>query len=193
MDNRERILDAAQRLFGELGYRGTTTRRIADAAGVNEVTLFRHFGTKGELVREAVGRAGRTAEFPHLPRKSRDVREELVGWSRLQLAHLYSVRLMIRTVMGEAQERPELLDAARDRPLRVHAELSGYLARLQRRGLVAGDVDVRACAAMLIGALFSDAMGRDFMPEVFNYTMDEAPALYVDLLLRAIGGAERAV
>ncbi len=42
----DRILKAALDLFSEHGYTDVTTRRIASAAGVNEVTLFRLFGTK---------------------------------------------------------------------------------------------------------------------------------------------------
>jgi AcrR family transcriptional regulator len=43
---REQILDAAIRLFAQKGFRGTTTKEIALAAGVNEVTIFRHFANK---------------------------------------------------------------------------------------------------------------------------------------------------
>lgn len=43
------ILDAAGQLFSRWGYRGTTTRAIAEAAGVNEALLFRHFSTKEKL------------------------------------------------------------------------------------------------------------------------------------------------
>lgn len=41
-------------LFTELGYSGTTTRKIAEAAGINEVTLFRKFGTKENLFFKAL-------------------------------------------------------------------------------------------------------------------------------------------
>lgn len=43
---RERILDAALELFGAKGFVAATTREIAKKAGVNEVTVFRTFGTK---------------------------------------------------------------------------------------------------------------------------------------------------
>jgi len=48
-DIRQQILKTAIRLFAQKGFRGTTTREIALAAGVNEVTIFRHFASKQDL------------------------------------------------------------------------------------------------------------------------------------------------
>ncbi len=49
---RVRILQAAQRLFASLGFDGTTTRDLAQAAGVAEGTLFRHFSNKKAILVE---------------------------------------------------------------------------------------------------------------------------------------------
>ncbi len=49
---RARILAAAREIFARKGTRGTTTREVADRAGVNEATLFRHFGTKQTLLHD---------------------------------------------------------------------------------------------------------------------------------------------
>ncbi len=51
---RRLLLDAARSLFARRDYRSTTTREIADAAGVSEYLLFRHFGSKAGLFREAL-------------------------------------------------------------------------------------------------------------------------------------------
>ncbi|OBH31192.1 TetR family transcriptional regulator [Mycobacterium sp. E342] len=48
------LLDAARALFARQDYRGTTTREIAQAAGVTEHLLFRNFGSKAALFREAL-------------------------------------------------------------------------------------------------------------------------------------------
>jgi AcrR family transcriptional regulator len=53
-ESRQRILDAATQLFSARGYRRTSTRELADAAGVAETTLFRHCPTKARLFEEAV-------------------------------------------------------------------------------------------------------------------------------------------
>jgi AcrR family transcriptional regulator len=51
---RRLLLDAARTLFAERDYRSTTTREISEAAGVSEYLLFRHFGSKAGLFREAL-------------------------------------------------------------------------------------------------------------------------------------------
>jgi AcrR family transcriptional regulator len=51
---RRLLLDAARDLFARQDYRSTTTREIAEAAGVAEHLLFRNFGSKAALFREAL-------------------------------------------------------------------------------------------------------------------------------------------
>ena len=51
---RRLLLEAARDLFARRDYRSTTTREIAEAAGVSEYLLFRHFGSKAGLFREAL-------------------------------------------------------------------------------------------------------------------------------------------
>src|SRR3954466_8351143 len=52
---RERLLAAAARVYARVGLNGATTRGIAAEAGVNEVTLFRHFKSKDRLLAAVVG------------------------------------------------------------------------------------------------------------------------------------------
>ena len=48
-NRRQQIIDVAIQLFSQKGFRGTTTKEIALAAGVNEAIIFRHFATKRDL------------------------------------------------------------------------------------------------------------------------------------------------
>ena len=189
MDVREKLLHAALRVFEESGSRGATTRRIAAEAGVNEITLFRHFGSKGALLSEALQCAAtRRAGFT-LPEEPRDPEAELLEWSRSGLAHLRRSSSMIRVCMSELEQGPEMAACAGAAPRAVAAELERYLGRLRERGMADDDLDAEAAAAMLMGALFTDAMGRDMMPERYSYSEAEAPERYVRLFLRAIGAA----
>src|SRR5215207_6281921 len=110
IENRARILDAAARVYAEFGYRGATTRRIAVAAGVNEVTLFRTFGSKAALLDEAMRScaASAAAVGSALPAEPSDPEAELTHWAAGVLAHLRTQRSFIRKTMSELEERPEL-------------------------------------------------------------------------------------
>jgi AcrR family transcriptional regulator len=59
---RERIVTTASELFRERGIRGIGVDAIADAAATNKMTLYRHFGSKDELVCETLRRASEKAE-----------------------------------------------------------------------------------------------------------------------------------
>jgi AcrR family transcriptional regulator len=82
---RERILSAARDLFRKHGVRGVGVDAIAEAAETNKMTLYRHFGSKDDLIAAClreVGEAGLTwwdelkAEFPG------DPLGQLYGWVR---------------------------------------------------------------------------------------------------------------
>ena len=48
-ERRQQIIETAESLFSENGFRGTTTKKIADKAGISEAMVFKHFANKDEL------------------------------------------------------------------------------------------------------------------------------------------------
>ena len=48
-ERRQQILEVAMKLFSENGFVGTTTKKVAQSAGVSEATVFKHFANKEEL------------------------------------------------------------------------------------------------------------------------------------------------
>ena len=188
MASRQKLLAAAARIYGESGFRGATTRRIADEAGVNEVTLFRLFGSKSALIAEAIREHAPRGTPPHgLPDEPVDPERELSAWCDTQLTHLRAARSMIRKAMGEIEEHPEMGPCMSQGPQSAFHELRSYAQRLEP---VAGSIserDVRTAAAMLISALFADAMGREMMPDLYPQPESDAAALYARMFLRAIG------
>lgn len=59
---RERIIEMAQLLFRKHGIRGVGVDAIAEEAGTNKMTLYRHFGSKDELIAECLRETARTAD-----------------------------------------------------------------------------------------------------------------------------------
>ena len=188
MASRQKLLAAAARIYGESGFRGATTRRIADEAGVNEVTLFRLFGSKSALIAEALREhAPRAVDPVALPDEPVDPDHELSAWCQAQLTHLRASRSMIRKAMGEIEEHPEMAPCMSEGTQRAFHELRDYAQRLGGVGAGISEREVHAAATMLISALFADAMGREMMTALYPQPETDAAALYARIFLRAIG------
>lgn len=190
MDTRTAILNAAVQVFSQHGFRGSTTRRIADAASVNEVTIFRYFGSKEALLQEAIKGSEGCAFANPLPENPVDPAKELTSWCSAVISHVRDRSSMIRKCMSEIEERPELRDNAMEAPVRATNELCTYFGKLRDKGFTKDEFDANVAANMLIGSLFHDAMGREMMPEIYNKPVNEAPGKYANLILRAIGVRE---
>lgn len=191
MDTRSAILNAAVNVFSQHGFRGSTTRRIADAASVNEVTIFRYFGSKEALIQEAIKGSEGNAFTSPLPLEPLDPLDELTKWCSSVITHLRARGPMMRKCMSEIEERPELMGHATEAPTRATNELCAYLLKLKTKGLTNDDFDASAAATMLIGSLFHDAMGRKLMPDLFPKPSNKAPGKYAKLILRSIGVSVR--
>lgn len=193
MDTRTTILNAAAQVFAQHGFRGSTTRRIADAAAVNEVTIFRYFGSKDALLQEAISQSNGSQLANPLPATPVDPEAELTVWCATVIDHLRSRQAMIRKCMSEMEERPEMKSTTAATPIRVTNELCAYFRKLKSDGFTDDDFDASAAAAMIMGALFHDAMGREMMPDVYPKPANKAPQRYARLLLRAIGAGTSSV
>ena len=191
-DHRQRILHAAARVYAQHGWRGATTRRIAVEAGVNEVTLFRQFGSKDallDLLRHECARVEQDAPFPQEPV---DPEQELLDWVTVHHTALVGMRAIVRQMMGDAEEHPDAADCATHGPSAAMAHVREYVVRLRRHGWItesgeASPGEVRAAATMLMGAVFADGMNRDIMPTMFTQPVPETLRAYVRIFLRGVG------
>jgi AcrR family transcriptional regulator len=108
-DTRQRILRAAMKLFGQVGYAQASTRAIAEAAGVNEVTLFRHFGSKKNLLMactENFNAASFSGTFE--TQLSGDYAEDILRMARLQIKDTAEHMELLRLLISDAHHIPEL-------------------------------------------------------------------------------------
>src|SRR5207253_6008381 len=153
---RERIMEAFFRLAVERGIDSTSTRAVAEEAGVSELTLFRHFGDKATLVREAIRHAAPTerlraydpaidASTPEsaaagLGRCMRHLRDEAVR--RQDLFHL---------ALSEARRHPELKEELIVGPRQAVEVLQRALQ--QAAPQLRPEVDPRAAVTSLQGLL----------------------------------------
>ena len=108
-DPKNRILDAAQQLFARRGYAGTTTRDLAQSAGMAEGTLFRHFENKKAILIAVVTRGWVEVLTDLLTALSEMSSYKAVDQVlRHRMLHFHENADMLRVCFMEAQFHPEL-------------------------------------------------------------------------------------
>lgn len=186
MDFKQRILEAAAKVYAEVGYRGATTRRIAAMAGCNELTLFRHFGSKATLIHEAVACCGPESKLFPLPDVAVDPHAEISTWAKMHFDNIRTHAAMIRTTIGEIEEHPELVRPSDPYAL-AYEQLAAYVARLQAAGGADRSIDTMAASALLLNTLLLNGIMRDVMPALITNPPEVDLDNFVRLFLRGIG------
>jgi AcrR family transcriptional regulator len=110
-ETKQRILQAAQRLFAIRGYDGTTTRDLASAAGVAEGTIFRHFDNKKAILIEVATQGWVEILTDLLTELSEMGSYKAVAQvMRRRMMRMRENSDMMRVCFMEAQFHPELRD-----------------------------------------------------------------------------------
>lgn len=187
MISREKLLEAAARVYAEAGFRGSTTRRIAEEAGVNEITIFRLFGSKSALLAEAVRHFAPALSGHDLPLEPVHPERELTDWIVTRLQFFRSHASLIRKSLAEFEERPDLGAQTCEGCVRGQVELKKYANRVAARFGKGRAADLDAAVSMLIGAILGDAMAGDVMPGgVVARPVEEAAGAFARVFLRAL-------
>ncbi len=130
-ETRLRIFAAARTLYASKGSRGTTTREIADLAGVNEATVFRHFGTKQQLLSAMLDHYSSATNFPEaLERASHlaTVQEQLCVLGYAAVDALRKKEDLIKISMAEELVNPEGSHCAWRAPTEARRRLTEFFA-----------------------------------------------------------------
>lgn len=196
---RQKILKTAIRLFAQNGFRGTTTKEIALAAGVNEVTIFRHFATKQELYAAIL-----------------DIKSnERVVKSWVEALHPFAERcddkglflFVAKEILGHYERDPDFLC------LRLHSSLEGhelakqyreqqvcplfrflrdYIVKRQNEGAFR-DFNPDITVMSFIGSVYHHAIARHFREVDFIRLSQEDTAMaFVEIFLSGISVSREA-
>ncbi len=160
---RARLIEATRAVVRELGYAHASTRAIAQAAGVAEGTIYRHFPDKASLFLATVmeSHAPVIAWVASLPeRAGAGTVEENLADAAVRLASLRDQVLPLELAFAAdpelAVQRQRVMAAAGSSlPPGPPEAVAAYLAAEQRLGRVRSDVDPREAASLLLGILFA--------------------------------------
>ena len=166
LDTKERLLGATMKLVSEKGYLGATTREIAQEAGVSEITLFRHFGSKEKLFE---GMLGQYTFLPHL-KELRSRLDELPYEEALQivatrfLLMLKERKSFIKIMFSEVNHYPGKIRKVYNNTIdETRATLADYFMSLQKKRMlrnVSPEASARTFLSMLVAYFRSEEIMR---------------------------------
>src|SRR5271156_6873201 len=169
---RQKILKGALAAFSKKGIAGATTREIARLAKVNEVTLFRHFKNKDELLHQVVLKSSEQYEsvFEGAPMETtEDLRRTVEAHVAIYMRRLSANEEFVRTFYGEWKRHPELCRCLFVEPSKqVRQKFIHYLRTAQKKGVIRDDLDVTTAADALIGMLVVGILRRPFTDREYS-------------------------
>ena len=159
-DTRTRILAATKEVYETNGTRGTTTRLVAERAGVNEATIFRHFGSKQALLVAMREQSCGVAVFESvMAALSGDVARDLRTMADLLVERMRAQRsLMCISLAEDAAGEERMTDPEWRGPQRILQRLGDFFRIHAERGDVKGDP--HRLAVFFMGILFSYVVAR---------------------------------
>ncbi|CAN7655502.1 TetR/AcrR family transcriptional regulator [Paenibacillus sp. LjRoot153] len=187
LDNRAKLMQAAIDLMAEKGYKGVSTKEIAAAAGVSEMTLFRNFGSKQNLLDKAV-------DHYHYSIEMTKIFNEKVIWDLgsdlLMISQMYH-ELMVRNrklflIVLSDNELAEIREKAQKHPRKLLELLTNYFMDMQRKNkLVSTDAEMQAITFMWMnyGAFISQLFVSS---EITTKSKQDIMRSSIDLFVRAL-------
>jgi AcrR family transcriptional regulator len=185
---RERLLDAAVAVCAKHGFRGATTREIAAAAAVNEVTLFRHFGSKEKLIAAVVQRSVEAqVEALRATPPGESLEADLRQFAKCFHRLLYEQEPLIRALLGEIHQYP--LEARRlisEAALPLRERLHDSLKAAQQTGRVRADLELAPAIDFFTGTLLAEMLRRTGKSQRLAYSAESFLETAVQIFLGGI-------
>ncbi len=166
LNTKEHLLKATLKLISEKGYLGATTREIALEAGVTELTLFRHFGSKERLFEELL------KSHTFLP-MLKELLPELEGLSFEDALILISTRFllslkerksMVKIMYSEVTSYPVKIREVYNKFIdEMRTTLALYFESQQNHAIVRKNMSPDMAARVFLGILFSYFRSEEIM------------------------------
>lgn len=188
LTSNDKLLLAAIDLIAEKGYNSVTTMEIATAAGLSEKTLFRHFGSKQNLLEAAFDRYHYSEEMRKLFSEKLvwDLRTDLLLVSRTYHEIMNRNRKMIMISIKEDGNMPGFKEITKKHPLQFLEILTNYFSTMAEKGkLIRTNPEMQAFSFMMtnFGAFINDLDSRMNYPTV---SMETFITENVEIFTRAL-------
>jgi AcrR family transcriptional regulator len=196
---REQILETAVNLFSQRGFKGTTTKEIARAAGVSEAMVFRHFENKDALYEAILDTKGCQDGVRRFPWEENETLKKAIA-EKDDTGVFYNIALdalnkhqkdvaFMRLLFYSALEEHELAERFFHEFIeRVYQFIGGYIAERQQDGAFR-DVNPRIAVRSLLGMLIHHSLNNilwDKRRLLLNVSNEVAAKNFAEILLSGI-------
>ena len=198
-ERRLQILAIAVSLFSNRGFRGTTTKEIAQAAGVSEAMVFRHFATKEELYaaildhKACKGGKFEPAEMAADAILRKDDRGVFESLALGALNHHEKDPEFQRLLLHSALEKHELAQMFFEEFIRrVYDFLGSYIRQRQREGALI-EMDPAIVVRAFVGMVMHHSLNNNLWDpsrRLLNISNESAAKYFTDILLNGISSKE---
>jgi AcrR family transcriptional regulator len=130
----EKIFGAVMQVVSERGYTSATTKQMAELAEVSEMTLFRKYASKAELVRQAIAFIAKQTAFASAARYTGDVHADLLKVAQAYQGTAEKHGLFILALFSEFERHPELAHSI-EQPLNIFMSIVQMMAHYQLDGV----------------------------------------------------------
>ncbi|NLT06977.1 MAG: TetR/AcrR family transcriptional regulator [Solirubrobacterales bacterium] len=190
---RERIVAAAVELFGRRGYSATAVGEIERAAGLTPRAggFYKHFPSKRAVLEAAVARRAEAAAGARSlvdGALAGDVASETAALGRAALQIIAADQAVMRIVMREGDNFPELRDQFFERIVRSgHEATAAWLSNAAERAGVPPDaIDVPALASVVLGSIINHCVLRTLFGGDAGVADDRFLAAWTDSTLKLL-------
>lgn len=194
-DRKLQILHVAVNLFSQRGFGGTTTREIAQAAGVSEAMVFRHFATKQELYSAILDHkacSGDSLNPEQMVAEALRQKDDRAVFEQLALGALNHHDVdpeFQRLLLHAALEGHELAAMFFEKFVRrVYKLLGGYIAERQRDGAMV-KVDPAIVVRAFIGMIIHHSINNNLWDpnrRLLQISNEDAARHFTNILLQGI-------
>ena len=194
-DRRLQILRVAMSLFSQRGFGGTTTKEIAQAAGVSEAMVFRHFATKQELYSAILDHkacSGDTMNPEQMVADALKQKDDRAVFEQLALGALDHHEVdpeFQRLLLHSALEGHELAEMFFEKFIRrVYELLGGYITERQRDGAMI-KIDPLIVVRSFIGMIIHHSLNNNLWDpkrRLLKISNQEAAKHFTSILLNGI-------
>ena len=158
----EEIFRAVIQIISKCGYANATTKHIAEEANISEVTIFRKFGSKQNLVKEAISSLINQSELTHASQYTGDINTDFL---RVLKAYQDTAAMhgdFVFALFQEMAYHPELVEAI-DEPLNIFLEIGKLISHYQKEGRLRKENPMHT-VAVLLGPIMYTTMMRKALP-----------------------------